>query len=238
MLDQQWLQTLVQSPHVSTDAVADYRARYAAHPARLLVVPSFLQEVSALRLATFLDEEAIWTRKYQLYHNRLTAENATPEEWAAAPIEDRFFRFSTGSIPTGRLSTGIAECIRLHRALHDARLRQWFEAVTANRLGNTKLTMHAMEAGDFLRLHQDSVGRRKVAFVLYLTPGWVPDYGGQLCLEDQSGIRFTLEPEFNSLVLFDVHGHAGHWVEAISSAARSRRLSIGGWFDAAEASDV
>ena len=42
----------------------------------------------------------------------------------AARDEDRFFRFSTGSIPPGRLSTGIAECIRLHRALHEARLRQ------------------------------------------------------------------------------------------------------------------
>ena len=85
--------------------------------------------------------------------------------------------------------------------------------------------------GNFLTRHRDVVdGReRRIAFVLGLTKGWHPDWGGLLQFYEENGLpRDAWMPRFNVLSIFDVsHIHA---VTYVAPYARVPRLSLTGWF--------
>lgn len=85
--------------------------------------------------------------------------------------------------------------------------------------------------GHFLTRHRDIVeGRhRRIAFVLGLTKGWHPDWGGLLQFYQQDGLpRDAWMPRFNVLSIFDVsHIHA---VTYVTPYAQVPRLSLTGWF--------
>lgn len=85
--------------------------------------------------------------------------------------------------------------------------------------------------GHFLTRHRDVVGgrQRRIAFVLGLTKGWHPDWGGLLQFYKEDGTpRDAWMPRFNVLSIFDVsHIHAVTYVAPFATAPR---LSLTGWF--------
>lgn len=85
--------------------------------------------------------------------------------------------------------------------------------------------------GHFLTRHRDVVpGRgRRLAFVLGMTKGWHPDWGGLLQFYQENGLpRDAWMPRFNVLSIFDVsHIHA---VTYVAPYAKVPRLSLTGWF--------
>jgi len=85
--------------------------------------------------------------------------------------------------------------------------------------------------GHFLTRHRDVVTneRRRIAFVLGLTKGWHPDWGGLLQFYQEDGTpRDAWTPRFNVLSIFDVsHIHA---VTYVAPYARASRYSLTGWF--------
>jgi Rps23 Pro-64 3,4-dihydroxylase Tpa1-like proline 4-hydroxylase len=86
-------------------------------------------------------------------------------------------------------------------------------------------------SGDFLNLHSDK--QRGIAFILNLTQGWKPEYGGLLnVIKDENNIQ-TIFPKFNSLVLLNL-GEAGtpHFVSEVSKYAPFSRIAISGWYNA------
>ena len=98
----------------------------------------------------------------------------------------------------------------------------------AIRRANAQATRY--RPGHFLRYHTDidsSEGRR-YAYVLNLTRGWQPDWGGLLQFVDDDGrIIDTFLPRWNSLSLFRVP--AGHLVSMVAPWADEERLAITGW---------
>lgn len=87
------------------------------------------------------------------------------------------------------------------------------------------------QQGDFLTRHQDAVTKekRKLAYVINLSPSWHPDWGGLLQFYEKNGTPCNAwTPDFNSLSLFDV-SHV-HSVTCISPFAPKPRLAISGWF--------
>lgn len=85
--------------------------------------------------------------------------------------------------------------------------------------------------GHFLTRHLDVVeGRgRRYAFVLGLTKGWHPDWGGLLQFYEKDGTpRNAWTPQFNVLSIFDV-SHI-HSVTYVTPFAAVPRLSLTGWF--------
>jgi SM-20-related protein len=85
--------------------------------------------------------------------------------------------------------------------------------------------------GHFLNLHDDSHGRHKrvAAYVLNMTPGWRPDWGGALLFQDRPGhIAEGYLPAFNALNILSVP--QPHWVEMIAPYAGAARYAITGWF--------
>jgi SM-20-related protein len=86
-------------------------------------------------------------------------------------------------------------------------------------------------SGHFLTRHLDVIpGRgRRFAFVLGLTKGWHPDWGGLLQFYEKDGTpRDAWMPQFNVLSIFDV-SHI-HSVTYVTPYAAEPRLSLTGWF--------
>ncbi|WP_178863809.1 2OG-Fe(II) oxygenase [Thiomicrorhabdus cannonii] len=84
--------------------------------------------------------------------------------------------------------------------------------------------------GDFYKKHLDSFrGRanRMVTTVLYLNPGWQPDWGGELVVynEESTEVLATVTPELGKLVVF-MSEQIPHEV----LPTHRPRVSIAGWF--------
>lgn len=85
--------------------------------------------------------------------------------------------------------------------------------------------------GQYLTRHRDTLAgnRRRLAFVLSLSQGWHPDWGGLLHFYEETGeVSEVWIPRFNSLQLFDI-SHI-HGVSAVAPCAPRGRFSLTGWF--------
>lgn len=86
-------------------------------------------------------------------------------------------------------------------------------------------------AGDLLTRHDDLVAgkNRSLAYILGLTSGWNPDWGGLLYfLKADGDVLETFVPRFNALSLFEVGQH--HSVGMVTPFAGEPRVSVTGWF--------
>ena len=231
MVDASKLGKWIQPQHLDEENLARYRDSFARHPAQLVVVESFLLEEVAERISRFLQGEALFQREHGLY----SIEGAVPQEvWESAEDDDRLFRLSRleGISPEHLMSPNAVTYLRLRQSLQQPEFREFFEALTGLEFGSSDdFGVHSMSVGDFLRAHSDDLRNRSIAFVMYLSPGWSPSYGGNLQMVDQTGGESRIEATFNSIVVFDVQAENAHQVAPIEAAAGdTRRLTIGGWY--------
>jgi hypothetical protein len=230
--DRAGLRCWIQPQHLSDDTLERYRCGLAAHPARLVVVPDFLDPAVADRLSTFLRCEAEFGPEYGLYSAGDVA--ASEAAYVAAPEEDRFFRYRrlVAAAPEHALSPNAVTYLQFRKAFQSEDLRRFFEELAGIALGpSDDFGAHAMRAGDFLRPHSDSNRSRRLAIVLYLSPAWPPAYGGALEVVDGGGGRTVVEATYNTLVAFDVLADTVHAVLPVEPAAGDHpRVSIGGWY--------
>src|SRR6266446_2572570 len=232
MVDRQKLGAWIQSQHLEEAALEQYRKSYASHPARLVVIRNFLQPQVADRLSRFLAGEAEFKPEYGLY----TVEGAAKEEdWLRAKDEDRFFKFGklVGTPPQFQTSPNALTYLQFRMTFQRPELKAFFEAISGMPLGGSDdFGAHSMTQGDFLRPHSDDNRSRQLALVIYLTPGWQREFGGLLRVVHKDGGFTEVEPEYNSMIAFDVLAAPAHLVLPIQAAdaGQKRRLSIGGWY--------
>jgi Rps23 Pro-64 3,4-dihydroxylase Tpa1-like proline 4-hydroxylase len=103
-------------------------------------------------------------------------------------------------------------------------------------LGLTQLTtlfLSKYKSGNFLSPHSDK-GNGRLAFVLNLSMGWKPQYGGNLHFmnDERTEIIETVCPEYNSFFIFHVPPEKGipHFVGHVAPNVRLTRYAITGWF--------
>lgn len=187
MVDASKLGKWIQPQHLDEENLARYRDSFARHPAKLVVVENFLLEDVAERISRFLQGEALFRREHGLY----SIEGAVPQEdWESAEDDDRLFRLSRleGISPEHLMSPNAVTYLRLRQSLQQPEFREFFEALTGLELGSSDdFGVHSMSVGDFLRAHSDDLRNRSIAFVMYVSPGWSPSYGGNLQMVDQTG---------------------------------------------------
>jgi len=85
--------------------------------------------------------------------------------------------------------------------------------------------------GHYITRHRDEVPskRRELAYILSLTDGWHPDWGGLLQFYKPDGsVRDAWTPKFNTLSLFGIE-HI-HSVTYVTPYAKVPRYSMTGWF--------
>lgn len=93
------------------------------------------------------------------------------------------------------------------------------------------------KSGHFLSPHSDK-GNGKIAFVINLTKGWMPHYGGNLHFlsEDRTKIVETWTPTFNNMVIFYVPPDKDelfglpHFVGHVAPGLKISRYAITGWY--------
>lgn len=115
-------------------------------------------------------------------------------------------------------------------------LATWLEHNTKIQL-NKKISMTSScySDTDYLLCHDDNMGDRRIAFILYLSKNWTVEDGGALDLfdTDENGLPRnvvkSLIPEYNSLIFFEVVDNSYHQVAEVTSPDKSR-WSINGWF--------
>ena len=231
MPDTEALGRWIRDEHLEEEALAGYRAARAAHPARMIVLQDVLVPEAADRLAGFLADGAVFTTERGLYS---TEEGVDEETWEAAPDRDRFFRFGkiSGQRPEAMLSDEMLTYLQWRGFVTEEPFRRWCEAVTGLALGpSDDFGCHAFEVGDFLLAHDDANRDRRLALVLYLTPGWQPAFGGALSMTAADGTTERTEAAFNSMAVFDTTAGSSHRVERIEDAAAgTARRTFGGWF--------
>lgn len=115
-------------------------------------------------------------------------------------------------------------------------LASWMSRNTDIEL-NKKLMMSSARYynTDRLLCHDDNMGDRRIAYILYLTNDWSEEDGGALDLfdTDERGspgkVVKSLIPEFNSFVFFEVVDNSYHQVAEVLTEDKCR-WSINGWF--------
>jgi hypothetical protein len=240
MVDRQKLGAWIQPQHLEDAALELYRESYASHPARLVVIKDFLQPQAAERLSRFLSVEAEFKAEYGLYTDKGAARE---EDWLRAKDEDRFFKFGklVGTPPQFQMSPNALTYLQFRMTFQRSELKAFFEAISGMPLGaSDDFGAHSMTTESFLRPHSDDNRNRQLALVIYLTPGWKPQYGGQLKVTHLDGKTTVVEAEYNSVIAFNVFTHREHVVERIRSSdgVAPRRLTIGGWYHRVEGTNV
>jgi hypothetical protein len=107
---------------------------------------------------------------------------------------------------------------------------EFFRRVTSvPDLARAQIMATRYRPGDFLLFHDDDAGAtRKAAFVINLTAGWQPGWGGLLQFLSTDGrVVDTFVPQFNVLHLFEVPQL--HSVSFVAPFAQRTRHAISGW---------
>ena len=231
-VDRQKLGAWIQPQHLEGAALEQYRQSFISHPARLVVIRNFLQPQIAERLSRFLSSEAEFKSEHGLY----SIEGAVKEEdWLRASEDDRLFKLGklVGTPPQFQTSPNAMTYLRFRMTFQRPELKAFFEAISAMSLGaSDDFGAHSMTEDDLLRPHSDDNRNRQLALVIYLSPGWKPENGGQLRVTHLDGQTTIVEAEYNSMIAFNVLTHSAHVVEPVRSNgdAGKRRLTIGGWY--------
>ena len=231
LMDRRWLESWLQPQHLEVQALEMYKNAFSSHPARLAVIRDFLAPRVADRLNRFLANEAEFAPEYGLYSIEGAAKE---EEWLLADERDRFFRLRklVRTPPQFQMSPNALTYLQFRKAFQRPEFKAFFEAISGLPLGwSDDFGAHSMIRGDFLRSHSDDNRNRRLALVIYLTREWQRDFGGLLHVVDRDGRVTEIEPEYNTMIAFDVLAAPAHLVLPILSAAgEERRLTIGGWY--------
>lgn len=119
----------------------------------------------------------------------------------------------------------------VYQTMNGEAVRGFLEKVTGEATDFCDMQATRYSAGHFLTTHTDDAPQknRKLAYVLGLTDGWSPIWGGQLqFLDGRGGVTRSFTPRFNALSVFKVP--TPHHVSQVSNFAPKGRVSLTGWF--------
>jgi Rps23 Pro-64 3,4-dihydroxylase Tpa1-like proline 4-hydroxylase len=237
MPDRTLLKAWVQSAYLQRRVMASCRHAFLSHPARVLVLKDFLLDPVAEKLSRFLSHEARFEMAYGLYSRNVTDGNisgVTPTAWLEAEARERFYRFSdyAGVFDEFQHSANLRVFQQFFSALRSDPFRLFYEELSGLELGSAPLiNAYSYKAGDFLSHHSDDVKGKRLSFIFYLSPGWEHRFGGVLHMIHPDGDVTEVDPDYNSLVIFDVAAKTRHFISPVEPCAGERnRLTISGWF--------
>jgi SM-20-related protein len=207
-------------------------------------IPGVLTEACAVRLFRALQQETPWTLTLNKGADFLDIEKPSPEERgrlavaaferARSPFAFQYFfdnhRLSRDGEPYSDPGHYLGKLVAFLNAPHFLTFIRGLTGLEAIDRTSAQATLY--RPGDFLTVHDDETGghKRLAAYVLNMTPGWRPDWGGILQFIDARGnIAEGYAPCFNALNIFRVP--ALHSVSQVALYG-GFRYSVTGWFHA------
>ena len=205
-------------------------------------IPRVLTEPCAVRLLRALQQETPWTLTLNKGADFLDIEKASPEERSRLALGaferahstfQYFFdnhRLSRDGEPYSDPNHYLGKLVAFLNTPH---FLASMRAITGlDSIDRTDAQATLYRPGDFLTVHDDEIGgyKRLAAYVLNMTPGWRPDWGGILQFIDARGnIAEGYAPCFNALNIFRVP--VQHSVSQVALYG-GLRYSVTGWFHA------
>lgn len=223
--------------------VEELAERFAA--GERLQIDNLLAPESALLVADYLATSDRW--RHLLNVKDRTWEVAS-DEWDALPDDKRKivlsavdeaaafdfqYQYDTIRVPDAlsERETSATMLDQLAQFLSSPPVLDTLMRVTgANDLVYADCQATRYRSGDFLTPHNDELEgmHRRYAYVLSLTEGWLPRWGGLLhFVDDSGGIENTITPRFNALSLFSIG--QSHYVSQVATYAPMPRISVTGW---------
>ena len=202
----------------------------------LLRLPNFLVSKFALSCSRFLSCDTTYTNTYGIFSKQPPTVNEAT--WLASTEEERFFFYQIlNGTKSEAISLNAMNFLKLRKLLRSEFFRSYIASLTElNLVSTSAMLVHRMHKGHYLKRHNDRSHNRKLAFILYMSPDWLPECGGELKIVDNQGFETSVQPCYNSLVLFDVSKHQYHYVSEVLDSSeqmpnhRNGRISINGWF--------
>ncbi|GLQ34141.1 hypothetical protein GCM10007939_04240 [Amylibacter marinus] len=226
------LRKFMNATHLGPAVHHAYVSQFQSNALGVIQIHDFLDPTVVNSLAHFLTEQAIFDPIYGLYSKK--SHRTDMQEWSNAPENDRFFYYEmlNGTKPDCGLSPSFLTYLRFKKFLFGEDFRAYVGQVTSSALDATTAPLaHRLDSRHYLKPHDDRRSGRKIAYILYLSPGWHRDHGGALCINAQGQEVQRLMPAFNSLVLFDVTAHDKHHIEPVANLPEGlARYTLGGWF--------
>jgi Rps23 Pro-64 3,4-dihydroxylase Tpa1-like proline 4-hydroxylase len=205
-------------------------------------IPSVLTQAAADRLYRCLTQETKWSTTFNNGPDFLDVENQTVEErskltLAAWQRAFRNFQYIFDNHRLSRLGEAYPDPAHYYARVVEFMNSPSFLAFVREVTGASDIAWADAQAtlyrpGDMLTLHDDATGgyRRRIAYVLNMTPAWRPEWGGILNFIGPSGhIEEGYVPTFNALNMFRVP--VQHFVSLVAPYA-GLRYSVTGWFHA------
>ena len=215
---------------------AQFRAKGRVH------IPNLLTQPSALRLQRALLEETPWKLTLNKGPEFLDFASVTQEErariatgaWERAQKQFQYLfenhRLSRDGEPYPDSRHYFARLVAFLNTPHFLAAMRQVTGLEAIVRTDAQATLY--RPGDFLTMHDDQYGghKRIAAYVLNMTSGWRPDWGGVLQFFDGRGhVEEGYVPAFNALNIFRVP--VLHSVSQVAIFG-GYRYSVTGWFHA------
>lgn len=237
-IDSEWLSLWIDPQHLQVELISTYCQTFEKSPVKMLKLNNFLTSEIAVKLSKFLEKDVKYKMSYGLHSTgkkHFGDEHLVSfEEWNEADENDRFFKFNDfdGFTQSMGLNENIAAYLKFMQAFNDSKFINYLNSITGVKTDPQKTTLNcvSMSQGDYLREHTDNDGKFRLAYVFYLSQNWKRNFGGELQLLDISRNKHTVEPEFNTFVIFSVAEKTSHYVEPLTSeAADWKRQTMSGW---------
>lgn len=233
-----WLNAWLQPQHLTIEAIRSYKQTFGRNHTNPIVLKNFLHERLAASLSDFVNYEAELDTVFGLYSAMQNSPEFNPTvsaaEWTKADEKDRFFKLQKFVRLTSgkKLTPNFAAYLSFLSAFKNPKFRRFFELITGLSLdaNNETFDFFKYNSGDFLRQHTDRGKDYQLAFILYLSPMWERRFGGLLSIVLPDQTTLEIEPEYNSLIIFNVDAQMEHFVSKINDCAGDRgRSTLSGW---------
>ncbi len=224
----------INDQHLHANALQKFASAFHNNKANVLQIDNFLAATIAERCSHFLSQDACYDNFYGFYSKKKHVTDKS--EWLKSPESERFFFYQMlNGLVNAPLNINAISFLKLRHFLESDAFRQFAEKITNRDLqAVTPVRVHRMQSEHFLKQHDDRVKNREIAFIIYLSPDWLPEYGGNLHIIDHDDLELVLNPVYNRLLMFDVNQHKHHQISEIFEQGqvgkRNGRLSVNGWF--------
>ncbi|CDO71352.1 hypothetical protein BN946_scf184908.g110 [Trametes cinnabarina] len=251
----------LKSSHLSDPAVSSATADPTPHFAPDLFSPSNIHRLHTEYDASSPFKHAVVDKLFQDDLLQRVKDEALSELSFSEKETDIYKVYQTGDLASLNYLDEhqialLPSLLTLRDALYSPMFRNFLRAVTGcGPLSGKKQDMSIVSyrKGCHLLNHDDVIGTRRVSYILYMPlphyQGWQREWGGALELypvkpgpdgvpEPEAVPSKSIPPVWNQFVFFEVQpGHSFHSVEEVvvgESEDGRQRLSISGWFHAAQ----
>lgn len=224
------LAKMIKEKHFSASAISKYSELFHSHPAKILLLDGLLRPKVIDKISQFLMTEAEYVQTRRLYSK---TSFVTEDEWSQSPEVDRFFSYSSvkGVRPKFTKSPNWICYLRLNGVMRNRSWLDYLAAITGYDIDHYETAnLNSHRSGDILKLHDDANPGRVLCMIVYLSPAWKAENGGNLVVVDRQGTEYPIAPLYNTAIIFDPR-FSKHRIDKIQATSPNlTRFSYVTWY--------